>query len=442
MLVLIFCYLLSGVFSLQFEAKKCFIVRLPVSGPNILSSASQMPDLVTFVFSRWFSGFTFCTRDSELVSKIQKSSTTIHIEEDSLFASAEHNNTTLSGSISDLFGFSRSSKLFSKDKLRKNKANISQFLNLMKSKPATKLAQVPQVNSEDSAIINHKDRVLPMYLFRMQNIGNYIFNNSLLYNFIFKIFGITHLIKLFYTYDIIYSGRGVKIGYIGCGERNCNQRIKKILNDSKSLSWNAELVEITKTQRGKIRLSDLFKALESMPSLNLFLLTISGPKSIILNEVLEKIGKKSIIIAAAGMMPGNGCSMENNNIIRVGSVNDSGNPSEFSPRGACATNYALGEDVMWGSGTAISAAIVGSAVALHLETNPVPNHQSVIQFLKNNSVFHDGMPILKVPIFASGNTEHKPKIYHTRILGLLLAILLYVLLIILIFKIILWILSL
>lgn len=237
-------------------------------------------------------------------------------------------------------------------------------------------------------------------------MGRLFLNNFLLDNLLFRLLRINRLFKILYNYEYEYAGEGIEMTVIDTdyGKR-CNAHSEVmaslLVGKRNGFAKNAKLTSIGGIGcDGIISLSKLLATLEKFEGADMLVLPFSGPRSDILDKVLNRIGTSSIIVAAARNDGDVSCNYSPNgsSIIKVGSVNKHGYMSDFTNRGDCNRVYALGESVLGEDGTSYSTALVASAIAVFLSKYPKTNVSGVMRFLENNSFKNSAMDmILKTP---------------------------------------------
>lgn len=380
--------------------EKCFVItsNALTNSSSILDDLKQLPSKIKYIYKKHITGFTFCTDNKETIKRIKEKSSILNIEEDQLFRIGSVNNDK------KYFG-----NIYSDHRNNRSKRDGYQDKEIS---PIKKSEREPE-----RRILLRKQTVIPLYFYRMMNLGNLIFNNYLLDNIIFRIFGINHLIKYIYSYRYYYSGKGVQITSIDSECNSQSDNIVRLLTGPSAIAKNASVVVIDDVEcDGSIWLSKLLYSLEKIESTNILFLPLSGPHSNTLNSVLNKLSNKSIIVAAAGNEKSLSCgySPSGFSVIKVGSVNKHGSISNFSNKGECNKLYTLGENINDDSGTSYSAAIVASAVAIYLEKQPDASFHSVLRFLINNSTNNNDLYyILKLPVLVPGNEKIRHIRYYT-----------------------------
>lgn len=363
--------------------EKCYVIisALPNDSSSMVDDLASMIKQVKYVYKKNVMGFSFCTKNPSLVDNIKQKYLYLNIEEDKVYKLAsineekndinlnknininnnEHNNTNnnernnMQINSDNVFGKINSDNLNNNNHTNANNKNnnrkYSRYHFPNNSKQNTDNNQFTTTIYTNPPISNN---IIPLYIFRIINMGNLYFNNYFLDNIFFRIFHINYLIKYFNNYftNRIYTGRGVNISAIDANS-SCNNHssiIAQLLHGNNSFSRDAKLSIINAVNcDGTIKLSALLHALENTNALNssILLLPFSGPHSNILDNLLSRLSEKIIIITASGNNSDNSCNYSPNghNIIKVGSVSKHGYTSKFSNIGDCNNIYALGENV-------------------------------------------------------------------------------------------------
>jgi subtilisin family serine protease len=270
---------------------------------------------------------------------------------------------------------------------------------------------------------------IPNHMYLMQHYGNYVFNNYLYDNILFRIFRIKRLLRLLSSsYEYRYTGRGVTIYLLDTAVDATVSRIRNRSGRTQSCNLHGDLmvklmagtkngfakdasVEVLDVAdcAGKTRLSDILHALEGIPrdsSPKVVVFGISGPYSKSLDSAVASLsGPGSIVVTAAGNNHDQGCYYSpgsSREVINVGSATKHAHVSSFSNYGGCVRLYALGEDVFEETstkGTSLSAAIVAGAVAVFLERFPSSNASQAWSYLDRNSFnsIFSGITVFYIP---------------------------------------------
>ena len=385
--------------------EKCYIINTSLSATSnkVLDGLFKLPQKFKYVYRKNITGFTFCTSDRELIDKIIGKHTMLNIEEDKIFriGSVENDKKYLK-SIQNK-GKSQDPEGTLKDPLGSRYQERTYFRQPTNNR-----------NSIQTSV--------PLHFFRMRNMGKLFFNNFILDNLFFRLFGINNLLKYFYSYSYVYSGRKVKITSVdtpielGC---NVHSRVmaKLLVGSKNSFAKDAKLIVIDDINcDGTIWLSKLLFSLEKVENTDVLVLPISGPHSEALDDALKRISQKSIIVSASGNDSDYSCNYSPNghNIIKVGSVDKNGYISDFSNRGGCNRIYALGEGMLNNNGTSYSAAMVASAVAIFLEKYPKASMDKVMQFLvKNASRTYYQYFILRIPYLDASSDKLRRTTFYS-----------------------------
>ncbi|KAI5171448.1 hypothetical protein PAEPH01_1633 [Pancytospora epiphaga] len=407
------------------NSDRCYVItsnELPGSS-NILKQSNLLPFSVKYSYTKYISGVTICTSDFSLIRNIKNNYTSLDIEEDKPFKITSVNNDKKL-SKSSKWNNNKNSRDEGNNKKEGDENDISNYQR--QGDPATHI---------------HQEYYVPMHFYRIYNMGNLIFNNYLLNNFIFRWLRINYLIKYFYSYSYIYSGSNIKITKIDVSDKsNCNSHSAGMANllvgTYNSFAKSASLVNLGDVDcNGVIWLSKLLHTLETVGDADILVLPLSGPPSNALDLVVKKMSQRMHVVAAAGNEGGDSChySPSGNDIIKAGSVSQNGVPSSFGNRGNCNLIYALGENIMGDSGTSYSAALVASAIAVYLSKHPGAGKHEVIQFLNNNSMAsYLKLRILKIPPSDMNETGSKTYVMYHPILVLIamMALVLVIMLII------------
>lgn len=320
---------------------KCYIIttREPADASKMLNNLGKLPDKIRFAYRKYVTGVSFCTGNHSFVNNLKSSYTGIDIEEDKLFR----------------IGSQKSGSYFSR------RMPAPQTRKREDGTGSQKITANRTPGKNTPSVVRRQSYV-PLHFFRMKNMGNLVFNNYLLDNFIFRITRINHLIKYFYSYSYLYSGENVVITKIDVdGKKQCNRHgnivSSLLVGSTNGLAKRSSLVNVGGVEcDGTIWLSKLLHVLETVNDTDILLLPFSGPHSDVLDASLQKLGQRAIIVSAAGDEGENSCNYSpgGHSIIKVGSVGKNGGVSSFSNRGGCNRIYALGEDIMNDSGTSIA----------------------------------------------------------------------------------------
>lgn len=420
---------------IQDKEEQCYIAKFAFNADKSNINESQYPKEIKSVFTKWISGFEFCT-DEQTLKLLKKNHPEVTIEKNVYLDDIEYRNaskTSLSRLREDGSKCTEEQSHTSKGTSADNGAAKMQSMLAFNNKDSSSLLSGitgSRRNSRCKRFQGYPSH--PLHWLRMNNIGRRVFTNSLLNNVIFKIIGVTYLINRRYRYNPVYKGRGIKIARLGGlnKDNKAARTIDRLLTGRESLSSKAKVVYVDVLEKdGRIRLSRLLSVLEEMPEVDILLLTVNGPRSVILDEAIDRMSKQFIVVATAGNLGGDACknSPNSSNIIKVGSVNEMGNISGYSPTGACVTHYALGDDILGMRGNAYSAAIVASIIAVYLEKYPNDQFYEVYQFLNRISVHRNDMVIVKMPLRVNKTSRTVLQVYHRGWLGYLLIIFIYIL---------------
>lgn len=396
----------SQIISSQTETEKCFVLSAGPSSileiQNLLSSIESV--VIHHLYQKRIFGISFCVsinKSPDLFNLLQSKFDTISIEEDKTYK----------------IGTSEDPKTY-KDQTFMNR----EFRN----------KDVDDKHSKNEKPVKRKLISIPLYLFRMMNVGNIFFNNYFLDNFVFRFFGINSLIKRFYTFNSPYTGKNVTINIIDTPMCNDHRFITEALlsNEKYSFSKNAK-VQFNEAIScgGNINLSSLLTILDSIPAVDILILPFYGPHSEILDSTIKKIGQITTVIASAGDEGEEGCdySPGGKNVIKVGSCTEHGYVSDFSNKGSCINIYSLGEDIISMNGTSFSATIIASFVATYKEKYPNANRHQILRFLLNNSVKNENKdPIFKInELRTTPEAKTKREFYSSKIVLIFNLILLF-----------------
>ncbi|EOB14934.1 Extracellular serine proteinase [Nosema bombycis CQ1] len=332
------------------DDKKCFIVKATSDSSSIKELLESKNVLIKHLYTKNLNGFSFCVDDSLIVDQLR--------------------NEIKGGTIVEDYIYT------------------------------TSAIQYP----------------ISRHLFLINNYLNTIFNNYFYDNILFRLLFIDKLFRyLFGSYNYNYTGKGTRLYLldttvnakenvfnISNKTKSCNNHgntiVSLIKNPKKGYSRDAEVFVLDGVDcNGRIRLSGILQQLEQLstdgrPTVLLF--GVSGPYSVILNEIVDRLSSKGIIvISPAGNKHDNSCYYSPGSAkssLTVGSLNKHANISQFSNYGSCVRLFALGEELNFRNtikGSSFSAANVASAVLIYLEKHPKSTFPEVWRFLDNNSHF-------------------------------------------------------
>lgn len=411
------------------DYQKCFVLTTNVSTFAELNKVISAIDSIniTFVYKKRTTGFSFCTSSklaSNLVDFLIGKYPFIRIEEDKIYRISDNGNDKHQSKIEsgiedkkyDKQNVSRSTSYQPRHAATYESRHGTEY----EAKPeATKNEAEPAVNYDSNHAATYDSRPaanshysrdskqdspkrdVPLHIFRMFNMGNLIFNNYLLDNFIFRLLGINLLIKSFYSYNSNYTGKNVNINIISTPKCNSSRIIIEALltNPKYSISKDSNALFIEAMScNGTISLSTLLHVLDNIIISDLLILPLYGPHSDALDDALLKISQTTTIVAPAGDEGEEACNYSPNgkHIIKVGSSNKNGYLSDFSNRGSCINLYAIGEGILTMDGSTYSAAIVGSIISSYKEKYPNATHHQILKFLLKNTL-KSRIAVLKVP---------------------------------------------
>lgn len=372
--------------------EKCYITNtdlVPMSEiGKVVDQFEAYSNSVRFIYKKNILGFAFCTSNSAVLDKIRGKYSLINIEEDKVFRI---------GSVENDMRHQHSTRA-----RNTSASNFEEgFFDLPNRGDSPKPRYVGgAVRYSANGMVQSP---VPVHLYRIMNMGNVFFNNYLLDNFVFRVLGISGMIRYFYKYEHFYTGRNVKVTIIDTPKCNEHKYINASLISGfeNSLAKNAALHIIEGFScNGTIKLSKLLDILENMHRTDILVLPFSGPYSEALNLSLKRMGQNTIIITASGNDSENSCnhSPSGHHLIKVGSVDKHGYISTFSNRGSCTDLYSLGEDILGGNGTSYSASFVASAVSVFMEKHPGASHDKVLRHLMENTMKNEyDLSILKIP---------------------------------------------
>lgn len=371
------------------QHERCYVINtdmIPVSEvEKVIDQFENHPNSVRFVYKKNILGFAFCTSNSGIIDSIREKYTLVNVEEDKTFRI---------GSVENDARLRQSTRATDAGTFEGD----LDFIGRGHSKSSTCVEGTVKIGTNGMI-----QSPVPTHLYRIMNMGNAFLNNYLLDNVIFRMLGISSLIRYFYSHEYFYTGRNVKVTIIDTPRCNEHRQINSslITGFENSLAKNSSLriVEAFSCD-GTIKLSKLLDALEKMPRTDILVLPFSGPHSEALNLSLKRVALSTIIVAASGNDSENSCnhSPSGHHMIRVGSVDKHGYISAFSNRGSCTNLYSLGEDVLGRSGTSYSASLVASAAAVFIEKHPGTSYDMVLEHLMSNTMKNEyNCAILKIP---------------------------------------------
>ncbi|WUR04816.1 proprotein convertase subtilisin/kexin type 9 (PCSK9) [Vairimorpha necatrix] len=339
--------------------EKCYIIKFNSDKQDALDLLDEIGIQPKQKYDKNFSGVSFCTRDIDIVEKLRKLN--IQIEEDYKF----------------------------------------------------------KIASTQPYISKH--------LFLMQNYTNYIFNSYFYNNIIFRVLQIDRIFKyLLGSYKYYYTGRNTKIYLLDTSvnvlapnitnitgkKRSCNSHgdinIDLLINKTRGFARDANIDVLDGVAcDGNIKLSKILTLLEKVKKENiptLLLFGVTGPYSNILNDVVDYLSTKGIIIITpSGNNHDNACYYSPSSakhVISIGSVDQHTKISKFSNYGSCVRLYSLGENIYESNftrGTSHSAALITGAIAMYLEKYTNATNSDVWNFLERNSYWNDRYMVFKFP---------------------------------------------
>ncbi|KAF9763690.1 putative subtilisin-like proteinase 2 [Nosema granulosis] len=272
------------------------------------------------------------------------------------------------------------------------------------------------------------------HLFLINNYLNYVFNSYFFDNAVFRALQIDKLFRyLLGSYNYYYSGKGTRLYMLdttvdvrhnvvnmSMKDKSChehgNTALDMIVNKTKGFASDAKVVVLDGVDcDGTISLSGILHQLEQINPIEkstLLLFGVSGPHSELLNEAVDTLSKKGlIVISPSGNNHDNGCYYSPGSAktsLTVGSLDKHANISEFSNFGSCVRVYSLGEEISYTKntrGTSYSAATVASAILMFLEKYPVASFDKVWEFINANSYLNGNTHLVfKIPFLSKEKT--------------------------------------
>lgn len=266
------------------------------------------------------------------------------------------------------------------------------------------------------------------HLFLIKNYTNYIFNSYFYSNFIFRVLQIERLLKyLTGAYRYHYTGKNTKIYILDStvdirnpsvenlsgNKRSCishgNVNVQLINNPIYGFAKDAEITVLDGVNcKGEILLSEILEKLdyvEKSEKPTILLFGVSGPYSELLNNTIDKISSKNIIIISpAGNNHDNACYYSPGSAksaLTIGSVNKHTKISKFSNHGTCVRLYSLGEEIYEFNnvmGTSHSAATITGIASMFFQKFPDGNFYDLWNFLNFNSYWNNNYLIMKLPL--------------------------------------------
>lgn len=421
----------------NFKIERCFIVTrnlLTDFNNDEIEEAKNFVRNIKNVYNKNLVGFSFCEKNQDKIDLFLSKFKTLEIEEDVIFKIASFETST-----------NKIGSNYYKAPIEKKERNIYLLENeniCIKNKENVECKM-----SEENLKIKYtlkKQNNIPYHFYRLKNMGNFLFNNLILDNLIFKIFKINYLIKKLYSYEYIFAGEGIEITMISSDyDDRCSTHsatMASLIIGEKNGYAKKSLLKIMADVEcnGTILLSKLLMSLENLEKTDILFLPLYGPESKILDKVINRIALGSIVIVAGGNENDNSCnySPKGSNVIKVGSVTKNGYISNFSNYGECLTVYTLGEEILGEKGTSYSGALFTGAASVFLSYKRNRSFTTLFNFIKNHSMKTKNMYIFKMPsidLENNPNTNHFYSIWYIILILIIIFLIIFFILIFLIF---------